>query len=432
MQRILALFMLLWLSIATADVFTPAEIRQLKLNFLANIKDSGAIVASPSKQNPDYYYDWIRDSAIAMDLVESWYEVSHHTEDKNRLLNYVQWVEKTQRQTDTLPGQDILGEPKFYLDGRPYDGPWGRPQNDGAALRALTLIRFAKELLKEKQIDYVKEHLYSASLEPVSMGVIKKDLEYTAHHWQEENFDLWEEVYGHHFFTAMIQRKALLEGAKLARQLNDIPAAEYYEFQSGWLEKRLMQHLDETKGIIQATLPPHPGPQKTLELDSAVLLAVLMGSTEDSVFTPDNTYIKNTVAALKEQFQMLFPINQQHQGALLFGRYPGDTYDGYHNDGLGNPWFLLTAAMAEYYYTLANSLPLTAKHQALIENYIQEGDEYLSLIKRYAPNMNIAEQINLFTGLPQGAHSLTWSYVSVFRALLAREASSKSREKMLN
>lgn len=404
-----------------AAIFTPAEINILKQNFIANITDEGAVIASPSKYHPDYYYHWVRDAAITMDLIVSWYEKTQSSANKTKLLNYVHWVEKIQHQTETLPDQDILGEPKFYLDGRPYDGPWGRPQNDGPALRALTLIRFAHVLLKNNEVDYVQAHLYGGGLNPMTMGVIKMDLEYIAHHWQDKNYDLWEEVYGDHFFTRMVQRKALLAGAVLARQLNETNAAAYYKKQAYLIEKQLMQHIDNKNVLIQATLAPHPGPQKTLELDSAVMLAVLLANNNDGVFAPDNAYVKNTAMALKEQFKSLYPINENHQQALLFGRYPGDTYDGYRNDSLGNPWFILTATMAEYYYTLAAMLPATKANQSLIENHIKQGDGYLRLIKAYAPDLNLSEQINLNTGVMQGANSLTWSYVAVLRAINARE-----------
>lgn len=421
MKRILIILINLFIVTTHAAVFSPTEIKTLKQNFIANITDTGAIVASPSRYNPDYYYDWVRDAAITMDLIETWYEKGKKPEDKARLFNYVHWVEKAQQQTDPLPGQDILGEPKFYLDGRAYDGPWGRPQSDGPALRALTLMRLAYTLIKDNEIKYVRTHLYGGGLEPQSMGAIKMDLEYIAHHWQEKNYDLWEEVYGDHFFTVMVQRKALIEGAKLARELNEAPTAAFYEKQARLIEERLNQHIDKDKAIIQASLAPHPGPQKTKELDSAVMLAVLLGYTDDNPFLPDNSYVKNTAAALKEQFKMLYPINDKHTGALLFGRYPGDTYDGYRNDGFGNPWFILTATMAEYYYKLAAMLPTDKKHQTLIKTYVKQGDSYLKLIKHYAPNLNMSEQINLNTGIQQGAISLTWSYVAVLRAINLRE-----------
>ncbi|MDI9819417.1 MULTISPECIES: glycoside hydrolase family 15 protein [unclassified Legionella] len=421
MKRILTLLFFLWLSEATAGIFTPAEISTLKQYFTANISSKGAVIASPSRYYPDYYYDWVRDAAITMDLVETWYEKNHNPLGKERLFNYVHWVEKAQHQTDTLPDQDILGEPKFYLDGRAYDGPWGRPQNDGPALRALTLIRFAHTLLKDNEINYVQSHLYGGGLDPITMGAIKLDLEYIAHHWQDKNYDLWEEVYGEHFFTEMVQRKALLEGALLARELNEASTADFYENQAHLIAERLNQYIDKENKIIQATLPPHPGPQKTLELDSAVMLAVLLGHTNDEIFPPDNFYVKNTATALKKQFKLLYPINANHQNALLFGRYPGDTYDGYRNDGLGNPWFILTATMAEYYYSLAAKLPMTKTNQPRIKNYIAQGDDYLRLIKTYAPDLTMSEQINLDTGIQQGAISLTWSYGATLRAIALRE-----------
>ncbi len=407
--------MLSWQSYAA--VFSTAEIETLKENFLANINEEGAVVASPSQIYPNYYFDWIRDAAITMSLVESWYENTHSAQDKTRLLNYVSWTEKVQNQIDSLPDQHILGEPKFYLNGFPYDGPWGRPQHDGPALRALTFIHFAQVLLKDKEMDYVNAHLYNKNNLSASPGIIKTDLDFVAEHWQDNNFDLWEEVYGHHFFTEMVQRKALIEGAQFARELRDDQKAQYYETQAKLITEDLNQFIDNSHKTIQATRPPHPGPQKTQELDSSVILATLLGNTHDNVFAPTNDYIKNTALALKEQFKA-YPINDNHSDAILFGRYIDDIYDGYGN-GEGNPWFILTATMAEYYYTLGTMLP--ANNKAKLSSYMGQGDGYLSLIKEYAPTLYISEQINRHTGAQQGAYSLTWSYVSILRALAVRE-----------
>ncbi|MGQ3889484.1 glycoside hydrolase family 15 protein [Legionella sp. CNM-1927-20] len=417
MKRILTTGLCLLALQSYADIFSSAEIDLLKKNFLANINDQGAVVASPSQVYPNYYFDWIRDAAITMDLIETWYEKDHHFEDKQRLLNYVNWTQKVQNQIDPLPGQHILGEPKFYLNGLPFDGPWGRPQHDGPALRALTQIHFAQVLLKDNELDYVNTHLYNANPLSSSPGTITTDLDFVATHWQEDNFDLWEEVYGHHFFTEMVQRKALLEGAQLARQLHDESRAIYYETEAKRITQDLNLFIDKKNKIIQATRPPHPGRQKTLELDTSVILATLLGNTHDNVFAPADDYIKNTALALKEQFQT-YPINAGHTDGILFGRYIDDLYDGY-GDSEGNPWFILTATMAEYYYTIGTMLP--NKDKALFTSYLKQGDQYLNLIKKYAPNLYISEQINRYTGEQQGAYSLTWSYISVLRAIKVRE-----------
>ncbi|WP_018577071.1 glycoside hydrolase family 15 protein [Legionella shakespearei] len=413
---------------AMSSVFTPTEVQSLKRNFFANIHSNGAIVASPSQVSPNYYYDWVRDSAIAMTLIEHWYESAHSEKYKQHLLHYVSWTRTIQHRDDPIPGQDILGEPKFYIDGYPFDGPWGRPQNDGPALRASVLTRFAQQLLDNNETEYVTQNLYNPSMNPQTMGAIKMDLEYTAHHWQDANFDLWEEIFGHHFFTAMAQQKALIEGAALAHRLNDKQAAVFYELQARLISERLKQHLDRNNKLIKATLPPHPGPQKTLELDSSVILGILLNPQEKGPFSPHHTYVKGTVNALHQQFNLMFPINDNQPGAILFGRYPGDTYDGYQTGSTGNPWFILTATMAEYYYTLANKLSSENGNKSLITSYLKTGDNYLKLIKTYAPDMSLSEQINLNTGVQQGAYSLTWSYVSVLRAIDLRAKIEKKLE----
>lgn len=403
-----------------SGVFNPSEIQSLKKHFLSNFKANGAIVASPSKQNPNYYYDWIRDSAMAMGLVEDWFEFDHQNDHKKILIQYVSWSEQIQQLVDPLPDQDILGEPKFHVDGKPFTESWGRPQNDGPALRALVLIRFAHQLLKQHDTDYVKKHLYNANLDPNTMGVIKKDLEYVAHHWQHANFDLWEEIYGHHFFTTIVQQKALIEGALLAQELNDQAACDFYIKQALLLNQQLKKHADQGNQLITATLAPHPGPQKKLELDTSVVLAILMHPKND-VLSINHSYVQHTIDALHHEFNEAFPINNNAPGAILFGRYPGDTYDGYQSGGQGNPWFILTATMAEYYYTLAGQLKAGEFNKPLFNKYLRLGDNYLRLVKKYSPNLIVDEQINLHNGKQQGASSLTWSYVAILRAVALRE-----------
>ncbi|WP_428414144.1 glycoside hydrolase family 15 protein [Legionella sp.] len=413
---------ILWFFLVTqavGAVFSPEEVSKLKANFLANIHPNGAIIASPSQHNPNYYYDWVRDSAIAMNLIESWYEENHSAANKERIFHYVSWTRMIQHQNDPLPGQDILGEPKFYINGSPFDGSWGRPQNDGPAIRAVALIRFAQQLLNQNEIEYVQTYLYNTGMKPRGMSVIKLDLEYIAHHWTDENFDLWEEVYGNHFFTTMVQQKALLDGAALARRMDDERAAIYYEQQARLMDYRLFQHLDQKNQLIQATIPPHLGPQKNMELDSAVILGILF-NPQRGLLAPNSIYVEKTINALHKQFNQMFPINENNSGAILFGRYPGDTYDGYQTNSQGNPWFILTATMAEYYYALADMLSAKQNQNALMKKYIETGDAYLELVKKYAPDMNLAEQVNLNTGVQQGAKSLTWSYVSILHALESR------------
>ena len=71
-------------------------------------------------------------------------------------------------------------EAKYELDGMMYKGGWCSPQNDGPALRAVVLMRFAKRYAEVNPTDttYVRENLYSNSTEAGVKNPIKRDLEF--------------------------------------------------------------------------------------------------------------------------------------------------------------------------------------------------------------------------------------------------------------
>ena len=75
-------------------------------------------------------------------------------------------------------GLDVLGEPKYYVSGEVYDKPWGRPQTDSPALRAITLIAWAEDLIKTNGTDYVLEQLWVP--DTAKHSAIKWDLEFIA------------------------------------------------------------------------------------------------------------------------------------------------------------------------------------------------------------------------------------------------------------
>jgi glucoamylase len=84
-----------------------------------------------SKNNPDYFYHWVRDAALVIDTVRKLWERTNDNKYRDIILDYIAHEKRIQERNDAQGG---LGEPKYYMDGRPYDGPWGRPQNDGEQL----------------------------------------------------------------------------------------------------------------------------------------------------------------------------------------------------------------------------------------------------------------------------------------------------------
>jgi len=397
----------------------------------------GVVIASPSRHDPDYYYHWVRDGALVMNSVVQELEASNYfnPEEINELMfDYLTWVRTIQPKN----GPGGLGEAKYFVDGRPYDLPWGRPQNDGPALRAVTLMNWASILWKAGHKDFVLKNLYKAELPAISP--IKKDLEYVSHHWQEPCFDLWEETMGDHFYTRMAQLRALRQGALLARAANDISAAEWYSQQAEQISWALGQHFNSSAGYIVTTLNTSRS-----GLDVATVLALLHTyDPNDPLLSFSNEWVLATVANVERAFERVYTLNQKGYPAIAIGRYPEDVYYG------GNPWFLATNAFAEYYYRLRaelsqlSTITITDKNIDFFERLIQDhplkihqqlpvdgnllnkisskGDEFLKRTRFHiGPNSNsMMEQYQRDHGYQLSAKDLTWSYASFITAMKAR------------
>lgn len=416
----------------------------------------GTVVASPSQMQPDYYYHWVRDASLVMITLE---RLIHKTDSQvfrefiaHQLFDFAHLTQFQQGQNS----EGGLGEVKYYIDGTPYTGPWGRPQNDGPALRALAMIKLSHYLLTQGREDFVRKSLYDGKLP--SQSIVKTDLEYVAHNWQNSDTDLWEEVKGHHFFTRLIQRRALIEGAELALRLGDKGAADFYLQQSEFLANEIMNHWDSKKGYFKATLNPQDARGKG-GLDSSIFIAVVNSYKEGDQFLPIyNEKLLSNAQILKDTFIQTYNLNSRSlEKAPLIGRYPEDTYNGYEINSLGNPWFINTLDFASFHYKLAHALKkenelmvtplnqkflralmikknsprtielgesLTMQNQGLkliIDASIDEGDSYMKRISEFVgPNGEMSEQINRDTGKMQGAVHLTWSYAAFINAYLNR------------
>ncbi len=422
-------------------------------NLLRNISypgtARGCVIASPSRENPDYFYHWVRDAGITMDVVVRYFIEAKDSNEKvhleSTILDYINFSAQIQA-TPNLSGG--AGEPKFNVDGTAYLKDWGRPQNDGPALRALSLIRLAGYWIAQGKKDWVEEKLYNS----LNTSVVKYDLEYISHNWKNSSIELWEETRGQHFYTRLVQKRALEEGAGLAEYLGDRSAASWYRQQAAGITKALYSHWSESKKIIVETLNQESGPSKPSGLDSAVVLAVLHAGNENGDFSIADEKLASTVAKLEEAFQSIYPVNQKGFPAVAIGRYPEDKYDGYTTHGEGNPWLLITSGFAEYYYRLAkvlnkaSEIRITPNNQAffasllgqkfqgnmtfksgepqfrdIIERLTRKGDDYLTRVKLHTDGDGaMAEQMNRHSGYQQGARDLTWSYGAFLSAINAK------------
>jgi len=368
-------------------------------------------------------------------------------------------------QEQIAPGlQTGLGEPKFYLNNTIFRLPWGRPQNDGPATSAITLMEFAASYMAAGgSLATVKSQLYNSTLNPAQAPILT-DLLFVASNWTSPSFDLWEEEESDHFYTRMVQHRALVMGTTFAQTMGDARTSATLAAAASALAATLTEFWDP----IRQTLLYEYGPvlaNKYSYLDSAVILGVIHGYAGDGYYSYTNDQVLASALRISTIFKSVYAIANRTSDAsgqplgIPIGRYPEDVYDGV-GTSLGNPWFLTTAAMAEFLYrsstafsaaggiTVTNtSLPFwtfyaagqnltsgasyksgSAQFTAMIQGLQGWGDAYIRTVKYYTPaNGHLTEEINRDTGVSQGALDLTWSYASVLTAAFARAEAMGNR-----
>ncbi|MBW0525277.1 hypothetical protein O181_064992 [Austropuccinia psidii MF-1] len=384
----------------------------------------GLVVASLSTSKPDYFYSWTRDTAIV--LKEIVYRYSE-TNDSNLLQIIKNSISSTQLiQKNSLHAPGNLGEPKYYVNGSAFNGPWGRPQRDGPALRATVYMNFAKAYLKsggQEAQNYVNQILYDGIWQ--SRSVIKADLEYISNTWKENSFDLWEEVNGIHFFTLSVIQRALKDGAEFSHNLKDFGAANWYQKQAQEIDDQLKLFWDKKAGYLKTTIKSLDSHGKTSGLDVGTILACLhAGNSASSEFGLGSPKMVQTFQAILKSMAALYPLNSRyaHLNAKATGRYPEDIYDGV-GTSIGNPWFLTTLAMSEFIYrslNLNNKLNISENDSTKILDR-KLADQFLIIIKSVANrNGSLHEQMDRVTGFGKGARDLTWSHVAFLSMYRAR------------
>ena len=395
----------------------------------------GIVVGALSKKDPDYYFHWIRDSSTVMRVVV---EVAAAERPYARSLDLAGVMGDFLSLTRTLqqaPSAHGLGEPRFNVDGTPDTLPWSRPQFDGPALRALAVLRYLRGL--------------GGPPDPATLEVLGADLDFAATVWPRRGFDVWEEYNAENYHTRLVQLAALEQGADyLAGQRLQPDRVARYRDAAVRLEPLLDDHWDPARGFLRSQLvivATDGYTAKKTDLDSAVIIAVIEADRQGPAHSVLDDRVQATVAVLEDLFRRTYPINARTDAGLAYGRYQGDIYYG------GNPWFLITAYYAEFYYRLATrlkdgSLAVTKRnlgfvrglvgdavavdtairpgeplHGALVRRSIERGDAIMRRFQLHTPaDGQIYEQFDKQTGAPASSRGIGWGHAALLSATLAR------------
>jgi glucoamylase len=339
----------------------------------------GMIIASPSN-DPPYKYHWIRDSALVMRVILDEYNKTKNNKYLVLIINYVE----NEYHIQNLKTKSGLGEPKINIDGTPFNGDWGRPQNDGPALRGIIMIKIFRMLI----------NTYPQICMNIIQKVIVKDLIYILSNYDKPCFDLWEEIIGWHFYTRLVQLKFIKEFIILNEEYKfknfDNIAFIYKD-----LKGRLINDHTDDLNIISSF---NTEGQIVKMFDASVILG-LCHIDYDFELLDDSFKGKflNHSYELIKYFNSRYSIKND-----LIGRYKNDKY---YN---GHIWIICSLGICQLYLYLTKNNINEMYYKALkILNYIGSIDI----------NLDLSEQYDVDNNLKLSAEKLTWNYSELYITL---------------
>ena len=207
------------------------------------------------------------------------------------------------------------------------------------------------------------------------------------------SYDLWEERYGTHAFTVAATIAGLRAATKFARVFQDASLAKTYDTAANQMEKGLARHLYH-RGLKRYARSGYRK-DKGYELDEVIDIS-LLGLTMLEAVPPKDPGIMETVEVIRQELWLKTPVGG-------CARYKNDHYQRADNgpkDIPGNPWFISTLWLAEYFIARAENL-----------RELHEAIPYLEWCGKNAlPSGVLAEQVDPGNGSPLSVSPLTWSH----------------------
>ncbi|MGO9961664.1 MAG: glycoside hydrolase family 15 protein [Solirubrobacteraceae bacterium] len=394
----------------------------------------GCVIAAPSypadlsSVNQNYIFNWMRDAALtAVELAAANIPERPGAGGVQPLIDYVNFAATCQRNATPT-----MSHACFTIEGQ--SRPWSE-QSDGPALQSLAMLQAFPQL--------------DAATQATATAVINKNVEYLLTVYQDATTNLWEEKLGYSFFARSAQLRCF---EQITTNTLGIPVPAGTAAAITWLRSALQSHWNGTY-YVTILYPPAPGappPAAPLQQSYDPNIDIVQAAIYGAVPVTD-TKLLATAALLHSQWSdssspSFYPINGADASigvGPMFGRYPGDTYDGDTNDHVvgGHPWALCTANFAELYYRLANAITesKTVPLDALSTGFFGQlaitaattaeqavaalqsaGDAMLGAIIHHSDNLELSEQFDGTSGYEKSVRDLTWSYGAFLSAVRAK------------
>lgn len=367
--------------------------RKSQMIVRAHVDSGGAIIASSDsdmlQQGKDTYsYMWPRDAAFSSMALD-------RSGDQNVARRFFEFC------------RDIISSDGYfmhkYLPDKSLGSSWHPWVRDGIPQlpiqedeTALVIWALYEHYIHSKDLEFVEEMFNSVIEKSADFMVSYRDKKTGL---PKPSYDLWEEKYGVHTFTASAVYGALMAATNFSKLLGKTNHAENYMNAAEEVKAGILQYLyDEKTGHFIKSLSKSG---KENIKDETVDISSCFGIFHFGVLPPND-------AKLKKSFELT--VSQLSRNSAVGGvaRYEGDAYYRIPADTAGNPWFITTLWAIQYDISLAQT-----------EKEFDEVRKKIDWVAKFALASGVlSEQINPHNGEQVSAAPLTWSHAEYINTIL--------------
>lgn len=350
-----------------------------------HVDNKGAILASGDSDmlqygKDNYSYMWPRDGslvAITLDKVG----------DNNIAKRFFEFC------NDVLSGEGYFMH-KFRTDkslGSSWH-PWIRGGQMELPIQedetALVIVALKQHFELSKDLEFI-ENIYNS--------LIKKAAEFMVLYKDDQtnlpkpSYDLWEEKFGVHTFTAASVYAALNAAAEFADMLSKFDAAAIYRQNADQIKEAILKYLyDEKEDYFYKMVTFKDG---SIEIDKTIDSSSAYGIFKFNVLSADDERLIKAFVKTEEALTVKTP-------ASGVARYLGDNYYRVSQDLPGNPWFITSLWLVQYKIA-------KAKTEEDLKSVV---GWFKWVVKNALPSGILSEQLNPLTSEQVSAAPLTWSH----------------------
>ena len=354
-------------------------------NIRAHTDNRGAIIASGDSDmlqggRDTYGYMWPRDasySAIALDMAG----------DFNITRKYFEFC------------NDVITDEGYFMHKYRADKslgsswhPWMRGGEPQLPIQedetAIVIHALWKHYHASRDLEFI-ESVYNSLIEKAAYFMVEHRDKKTG--LPKPSYDLWEEKFGISTYTAASVYGGLIAAVNFAKLLGKNESAKYFQEAAEEIKQGILEYLyDEEEGIFFKMVNFKDGEaiyDRTLDMSSAYgIFAFGVLPAEDKRV---ERVMKNVEARLWAKTHV--------EG---IARYEGDPFHRRGENIPGNPWFITTLWLAQYYIARAKK-----------EEDVVVAKEWMSwAVDNSLASGVLSEQLDPHTGEQISAAPLTWSH----------------------